>query len=200
MGVYDRISTDASCSVANDDGGPCERRVRGRATPPYEGYWCEMHRGRWRNHGDPTGSTAMRRAGLASWFWAQVSPPTSSGCREWTMSISSQGYGSVYWDDRMEKAHRVAFALANDVPLPGLYVCHHCDNRQCCEPAHLYDGTPQTNASDAASRLRYANQRKTHCAKGHELVVVGPGTKRGCRICHLARANERRRAKRGASF
>jgi hypothetical protein len=56
---------------------------------------------------------------------------------------------------RGTKAHRYALELALGRPLdPGKYACHHCDNKVCCNPAHLYEGTAQDNSDDAVTRGR----------------------------------------------
>jgi len=37
-----------------------------------------------------------------------------------------------------------------------MQVNHHCDNPPCCNPRHLYEGTPQQNVNDMKNRGRVA--------------------------------------------
>ena len=80
-----------------------------------------------------------------------------SGCWEWTGPVGRGGYGQ-FWDasiDRPRKAHRYALEIATGVkPDRWTFACHHCDNRKCVNPEHLYWGSPADNAADMVSRGR----------------------------------------------
>lgn len=53
--------------------------------------------------------------------------------------------------------HRAAWWLAFG-PIPhGMFVCHHCDNPPCVNPAHLFLGTNQDNVDDRNRKGRQAH-------------------------------------------
>jgi hypothetical protein len=86
-------------------------------------------------------------------FWARVQVGPLNECWPWTGGRSRFGYG------RMHKsyAHRVAWSLQVG-PIPtGLQVLHACDNPPCCNPAHLFLGTPADNVLDKVQKGRQAH-------------------------------------------
>lgn len=88
-------------------------------------------------------------------FMSEVNPTT--GCREWTRSKSSAGYGWIQILGKPRIAHRVAYELwVGHIP-NGLFVCHTCDNRACIEPSHLFVGTNQDNIDDMDKKGRRAS-------------------------------------------
>jgi transcriptional regulator with XRE-family HTH domain len=74
-------------------------------------------------------------------------------CWPWTAALTTTGYGS-FGGNSGGAAHRVAYVVANG-PIPdGLGVLHRCDNRQCCNPAHLFVGSQYDNMRDMAAKGR----------------------------------------------
>lgn len=76
-------------------------------------------------------------------------------CLEWTGYIQQNGYGQVGFRGGLVSTHRAAWIIAHGAIAEGLFVCHHCDNRRCCNPEHLFLGTTQDNMNDMVSKGRH---------------------------------------------
>lgn len=90
-------------------------------------------------------------------FWRRVNKNTDSGCWEWSGSLTKKGYGFFKVNKENVPTHRFSWALHfGEIP-DGLYVCHTCDNRKCCNPERLFLGTQFDNMQDMVRKGRNAN-------------------------------------------
>lgn len=79
---------------------------------------------------------------------------TAVGCSEWMASRNEDGYGRFRIQGITERAHRVAWVIANGPLPPGAHVLHSCDNPPCVLPAHLFLGDQPTNVADMLAKGR----------------------------------------------
>lgn len=91
-------------------------------------------------------------------FWSKVSSPDENGCRVWTASRHRLGYGHFRLNGKVEASHRVAFLLHHGRE-PEDCLLHSCDNRACCEPSHLREGSHKDNMEECALRGRSRSPR-----------------------------------------
>jgi hypothetical protein len=87
------------------------------------------------------------------WFWPFVKVGNPDECWPWTGARFTHGYGRVrrIFGRAQMTTHRLAFFLAHG-RWPEPVARHTCDNKTCCNPAHLIEGTIGDNVRDAVER------------------------------------------------
>lgn len=110
-------------------------------------------------------SVTARNIPLESRFQRRIAEPNSNGCMLWLGAVNNRGYGILRGRGTKSYAHRVAYELAYG-PIPdGLFVCHRCDVRNCCQPLHLFLGTNADNTADKVNKGRHKKGEQMHSAK-----------------------------------
>ena len=96
-------------------------------------------------------------------------------CWNWKVKTWATGYGKISIRRKNHIASRLAYELATQSNPGDLCVLHHCDNRRCCNPKHLYLGTKGDNARDAAAKGRTLKGDRCHFVKHPEARPRGEG-------------------------
>jgi hypothetical protein len=132
---------------------------------------------------------------------SKIGAPVNTGyitdCWPWKAALTN-GYGVIWYQKRVQRAHRVIRMLLEGDFEQSLELDHLCRNRACVNPAHNEPVTQIVNnsRSDSAS-ARHA--RQTHCLRGHSIEDPnnvyyrrrGHKTERFCRLCCKIRNAER---------
>lgn len=100
-----------------------------------------------------------------------------SRCWKWCGTKNEKGYGKIYVIDKPIKAHRYSYALQNPYgitldEMEGCDCCHECDNRECCNPDHLFLGDRHDNIYDKCNKNRQVKGEKCRSAKLNEAQVI----------------------------
>lgn len=149
-----------------------ECKIDGCGRPVFATGLCSTHYNRQRTRGT-TDDGPRARLPLPERFWRYVRKAGPDECWEWTGWTTIHGYGAIGTGGRGSRkisAHRLAWFLHNG-ELPkiddyhGAVVMHDCDNRKCCNPAHLRVGRQAENVADMDRKNR--RQTKIRAGEAH---------------------------------
>jgi HNH endonuclease len=107
-------------------------------------------------------------------FWAKVDRRGPDDCWLWTAGRFSNGYGQfalcTVQPLKPVVAHRAAWQLTHGSDPYPLHVCHRCDVKLCCNPAHLFLGTHADNMADMVAKGRNCGPRRRLSAQRREEI------------------------------
>ena len=90
---------------------------------------------------------------------------TDHGCWLWRGAPTAEGYGRFKLNGRTMPAHRAVYERMRGAIPRCMYLCHRCDVRLCCNPAHLFIGTQAENVADCKSKGRLPRGEKVGTSK-----------------------------------
>lgn len=123
------------------------------------------------------------------------------GCHIWLGTKKKSGYGRAEEPGRGKKRNAHAIALEISLGrrlLEGSQANHRdelCQRKDCCNPAHLYEGTKKENFDDAmrAGKHRCSTMaNRTACKNGHAFDGIQANGYRVCKTC-MSEAGRRSR-------
>lgn len=122
---------------------------------------------------DGTGFILRTKEQVAFDFWKKVSKPSPVSCWKWT-GAKVDGYGSLAVNGKHTRAHRFAYQQYHG-PIPkGILCCHHCDNRACVNPIHLFLGNPTDNSRDMVNKGRslFGERQPRSKLSEHQVTLI----------------------------
>lgn len=107
----------------------------------------------------------MNKAPLGEWSAQElisICKEDENGCFIWPFSTFRGGYARINVTTNGKRsavsAHRIIYErLHGELPQDS-FVCHVCDVRNCCNPAHLFVGSRTDNIHDMVKKGRHIHK------------------------------------------
>lgn len=103
---------------------------------------------------------------MAKRFWKKVDIRGEDECWSWKAGKNQYRCGIFYFNGCFRAAPRIAFFLKHGY-LPNGVACHRCDNPNCVNPNHIYDGTRSENMLDMYRKGRHPINKKYEKTKNN---------------------------------
>ena len=83
-------------------------------------------------------------------IWKFIDKNYEKFCWVWIGGTFSGRYGRFFYDGKPFLAHRFIYSMFNDDMSDELMVMHKCNNKLCCNPNHLTQGSNSDNQNHAS--------------------------------------------------
>lgn len=160
--------------------------------------YCTRHYYHWRRYGNA--ERPNMNDPLEIKLPRLINKDTPTDCWYWLGSIGPKGYGTIMYNNKGMRAHRLVYEFyVGEIP-EGLVLDHTCHNKdplclggneclhRCCVRISHLEAVPQKVNNARGKTITANNARKTHCKHGHpfneENTYISSNGHRICIICY----------------
>lgn len=118
-----------------------------------------------------SGGCAQRHCSVQCYLLSKIK--IDADCWMWTGAKLYNGYGTMSFAKKAERAHRASYRAFRGPIGDGLWVLHTCDKPDCINPSHLFLGTPADNAIDRDTKGRGARGAASKRSQLNDEIVRG---------------------------